>query len=291
VRKRCLPVWIIALALSATLLTAAAPRLLDRLELDRMLAQASRVETARGYALTMDFGGAASTFQVRPTALRRVRAVRFAGPLLVTFLVADFIGAARTPGRLALGTLALIAGAIALTVALASPAPAWILGAAAELLVFAGLGPLTDGMRHAADTTGGPPMYGMSDARLLEYHLAFPLVAMAIVLVGAVIVGCLILGTAALWPTLAALVMGVLAVLARIGAALKGPLPPALLTPITTPLGDLSAAVRIGWAVDGVLLAGLAGVSAVMLPHTPAPIITTAGALVGVAAARWHYRR
>lgn len=50
----------------------------------------------------------------------------------------------------------------------------------------------------------------------------------------------------------------VLALAARVHAAAKGPLPLALLTPVPTPMGDLSGLNVALWQVSSLLMAGVA---------------------------------
>ena len=280
---------VVGLVILAAGLVALVPVLLNRLHLAELIAQAARWESASTFAASLDLSTAAAAYRQRPRLGRRLRAVRAGRPLWATFLVRDAIGALRTPGRLVVGALALAAAGTLLALAFAPAAPGWLLGALAGLLAFAGLGPLTDGIRHAASVASDLPLYGIGDAHLLAGHALFPLVVLVVVLLAAVTVCAVVVGVASLSPALGSLALGVVALLARIDDALKGPMPPALLTPVPTPAGDLGAAARAAWSVDGVLLA--AGASAALAAGSPILLIVTAAILVGVGVNRWRHRR
>src|SRR5690606_21405153 len=97
-------------------------------------------------------------------------------------------------------------------------------------------------------------------------------------------------GIGAAAPILGSLTLGVLALISRVGNALKGPLPPAMLTPIPTPMGDLGAAIRMAWAVDSLLIAALAGAAAALVLQAPILLIGVTASLIGVVVSRWRRR-
>lgn len=281
--------FIALIALSA-MLVIATPILMNRLGLAELMAQAARWDSATAHATGMDFSAAATVYQRRPQVGRRFRAVRPLRRQAMTFLIRDAIGAVRTPGRLVVGVLAL-ATAGALTALAFSPAsPGWALGAAAGVILFAGLGPLTDGIRHAASIASDVPLYGISDEQLLARHAFFPLAVLIIVLLAASVVCAVTAGLAATGPITGSLALGLLALVARISDAVKGPLPPALLTPIPTPMGDLGAAVRLAWSFDGLLLAAFAGAAAALVFESPLLLLGAAVVLVGSGLNRWRHR-
>ncbi|WP_022889876.1 hypothetical protein [Agromyces italicus] len=284
------PVALVALAALTASLVAAVPMLMNRLGLTALAAQAARWDSATALAMGMDFDTAAALYRGRAHTGRRALAVRPRNRLAWTFLIRDAIGATRTPGRLIVGVVALAASGVLITLAFAPAAPGWLLGAAAGLMVFAGIGPLTDGIRHAASVAGDFPLYGISDERLLANHALFPLAAVVLVLLAAVMVCSILTGTAAAAPLVSAFVLGLLALFARVDNALKGPLPPALLTPIPTPMGDLGAAARIAWALDGILLAALAGASAALAFEAPLLLLGVAVTFIAVGINRWRHR-
>jgi hypothetical protein len=276
-------------ALTAALVFAA-PVLMNRLGHAELIAQAVRWDSATTHATGMDFGAAATTYQGRPHVGRRLRAVRPLRRPQAVFLIRDAIGAVRTPGRAIVGVLALAAAGTLTTLAFAPAAPGWALGAAAGVILFAGLGPLTDGIRHAASVAGDFPLYGVSDEQLLARHALFPLTVTVVVLLMVTVVCSIAAGIAAAAPLIGSLVLGLLALIGRVNDAVKGPLPAALLTPIPTPMGDLGAAVRLAWSLDGLLLAMLAGAAATLVFESPVLLIGVAISLIGIGVHRWRHR-
>ena len=157
--------------------------------------------------------------------------------------------------------------------------------------LFAGLGPFTDGIRHAASVAADFPLYGISDERLVAQHSLFPLAVVVVELLAVVVVCSIMFGIPAGAPLISSLALGLLALGARIGNALKGPMPPSLLIPIPTPAGDLGAALRMAWALDGVLLAELAGAAAAVARQLPLLLLGVALVPVGLVIHRWRHRR
>ena len=281
---------LVGLAALAVTLIAAVPGLMNRLDYAELAPQAARWDSATISATGMDFSAIAGTYRARPHHGRRLRAVRPTHPLALTFLIRDLIGAARTPGRLITGVLAIAAAGALATLAFIPTMPGALLGATAGLILFAGLGPLTDGIRHAVDVSADFPIYGISDERLLLDHSLLPLLLTTVVLTAGVITCAVVTGTAGAAPVAGTLILGLIALIARIGNALKGPLPPVLLTPIPTSMGDLGAAVRVAWAIDGVMLTALAGSSAALVLEAPALLIGVIVTLAGMTVHRWRHR-
>lgn len=280
-----------ALTALTAISVAAVPVLMNRLGLSALEAQAARWDSATAHATGLDLRSAAALYQRRPHVGRKARAVRTSGRLVWTFLIRDAIGAVRTPGRLIVGVTVLVVGATLFTLAFVPGTPGWLLGAVAGLVVFAGLGPFTDGIRHAAYVAGDLPLYGISDLHLLVAHALFPLAIVVLVLLATVVVCSILAGAPPAAPLTGALVLGPAALVARVGTGLKGPLPPALLTPIPTPMGDLGAAVRMAWALEAVLLAAAAGAAAAMVFEAPVVLVAVTAALLGVGFSRWRHRR
>jgi hypothetical protein len=272
-------------------LAAAAPALLNRLASDQLVGQATRWDSAATLATGLDLGAAAGIYQARPVLGRRIRAVRPRRHLGWMFVVRDAVGAIRTPGRFLVGVLAISAGGVLLVFAFAPATPGWLFGATAGVLVFAGLGPLTDGVRHAANVAADFPLYGISDEQLLTNHALFPLAVVVLVLFLAVIVGSILIGITPGAAIVGAIALGLIALGNRIGNALKGPLPPFLLTPAPTAAGDPMAAVRAAWAVDGLLLATLGGAAAAVVFQVPLLIIGVTITVAGIVINRWRTRR
>lgn len=277
-------------ALGAALATTA-PALVSRLGIATLTTQAARWDAATSLVTAMEVDAAAAVYRGRPHLGRRVRAVRAMDRLPLTFLFRDAIGAGRSPGRLIAGVAAIASAGALMALAFAPQTPGWLLGAVAGVLVFAGTGPLADGVRHAAHVASDLPLYGIDDGRLLLLHLLFPLTAVVLILAATALIGAVALGVGAAVPSVGALALGLLALVGRVGNALKGALPPALLAPIPTPMGDLGAGVRLVWALDGVLLAALAGAAAALVFTSPALPAGVAAAGIGVAAHRWRARR
>lgn len=278
------------LATLATALIALVSTLLNRLSLATLTAQAARWESATVFASGLDFASATSTCRGRPRVGRHMRAVRPGRSLAVTFLLRDAIGAIRTPGRLIVGISAVAVAGVLMTLALAPAAPTVLLGAAAGLVLFAGLGPLTDGLRHAASVAADLPLYGLSDEVLVGFHALFPLAVVTVVLVLAAVVGTTLLETSLGGPLVASLALALVALVTRVSSALKGMLPPALLTPIPTPAGDVSILLQLTWVVDGVIVVAFAGAAAAIMLQAPTLIVVVALAAAGIGASRWRAR-
>lgn len=105
------------------------------------------------------------------------------------------------------------------------------------------------------------------------------------------VVCSVVAGIIASAPIASSLALGLLTLIARVSNALKGPLPPVLLTPIPTPMGDLGAAMRMTWALDGLLLAAAAGAAVALAFESPVLLIGVVVTLVGVGINRWRHRR
>ena len=93
------------------------------------------------------------------------------------------------------------------------------------------------------------------------------------------------------WLPGAALVLGLMTLAARVSGAMKGPLPPALLAPVPTPVGDLGAAARLAWALDGLLLTAAAGASVTLIAASPFPALIVGVTIGGLVLWRWRHRR
>jgi hypothetical protein len=277
------------IALTAALVVAM-PMALNRLGLAELTVQAVRWDSATAHATGMDFGAAATIYQGRPHLGRRLRAVRPCRRQSAVFLIRDAIGAVRTPGRLITSVLALATAGTLTTLAFTPAMPGWTLGAIAGVILFAGLGPLTDGIRHAASVAADFPLYGVSDEHLLARHALFPLIVVVAVLLTVTVACSIVAGVAVVPPMIGAHVLGLLALIARVSNAVKGPLPAALLTPIPTPMGDLGVAVRLAWSLDGLLLAALAGAATSLIVESPLLLIGVAIALTGIGVHRWRHR-
>ena len=280
--------WWVALAACATISAAFAPGMLDRMHADSIVAQSLRWESARMHAGLLDLSASAATYQPLPRAWREVFAIRAVGGLAGRVFIRDSIAATRTPFRLVAGVLGLLAAGALVTLVSATPSVA--LAAGVGLVTFVAIGPLTDGVRHVADSAAAMPLYGASDLALVASHALFPLLAGLVLL----ILGGLI---AALWfpgaiggSLAASIALALGAVAARVMGAFKPPMPIALLMPMPTPMGDMAALARAAWAIDGVLFAGVAGVAASTVFSAPWMILLVLAGGLAVIARRWARR-
>jgi hypothetical protein len=85
--------------------------------------------------------------------------------------------------------------------------------------------------------------------------------------------------------------LGILALALRLCGALKGPLPPGLLAPVSTPAGDLSAVGPLLWALGEVGLAISGALAVAVLPTTPLPFVVIFVGTATLLAVRWRRRR
>lgn len=279
---------VVALTIAAIV---AVPTLMNCLSYSGLVAQSSRWDAATSRVAGMELADAVSVYGATPRVGRRWRAIRPAARRAGIFLRRDAVGAARTPVRLTIGVLAIIAAAALVAISLTPGLPTGILGAAAGVILFAALGPLSDGIRHAASVAADLPLYGVTDGSLLAHHSLFPLVLTVTVLVAGSIIVALVIGNSVLAAGFASLILGVMTLVSRVSGALKGPLPPALLAPIPTPLGDLGAATRLAWALDGILFTAVAGASVALIPTSPLPLLVVGVVIGGLVVRRWHHRR
>lgn len=234
------------------------PRLLDRLRGAVLAEQAARWDRAGGSLAVGDLTAAAAQFRAGPGVGRSWRVVH-GGSFVVAAVVADLRSPWRAPGRAGAGLLGLALGGWLLGEAghVDSRVAAGVLAGAAALAVHAGLGAFTDGLRHAAANVASPGRYGGTDARLVVAGGIGP------VLVGllglAVGLGAAALGSSDVGAVVTALGWGAALVPAlvvlRVFDAAKGQLPPELMTPVVTPVGDGSALLVLLWQLDAVLLA------------------------------------
>ncbi|WGD37495.1 hypothetical protein [Lysinibacter sp. HNR] len=281
--------------LGITLLTVSLmwmlPSLMNALSLIRLTTQAARWESAVIHISGMEFSAAAATYGGRPHAGRQLRAIRPMRQKWATFIIRGACGAIRAPGRLAVSVLAIVLAGVLVTLAFLPASPSLLLGAVAGLVLFAALGPLTEGVRHAVSAASGSPLYGVSDQCLLSYHSLFPLAVIVLVVAVVAIVCSIVSGVATGIALAGSVALGFLSLVARINSAIKGVLPIILLTPIPTPAGDVGIIVRMIWALDGVLFAALAGVAAVFVYDVPFFIVAVAVFLIVIAMKRWRHRR
>lgn len=267
----------VALGLAALGAIAAVPALLDALDGDELLLSATRWQATQRSAAVGDIQYAAGLFRPLPSRGRAWQAV--AGTHWQVFFRGDAVVAARTPIRLAFGLVGAAVGWLALASAPSGSTP-WLFGAMGALLVYLALGVTTDGFRHAFDCAAMPALYGYSTRRLYLLHAAMPL----LFAVGTATLGWIIAALAGLPVAsgVAGIVAGVpLVVLMRATDSAKGDLPPALLLPQPTPLGDMSGIMIATWQADAVLLAAIfgGGTAWLLTLGTPVAMVLFAAAI------------
>lgn len=153
----------------------------------------------------------------------------------------------------------------------------WVVGSTAAVpvvvLLYLSVGGWATGLRTAASAVGSAVLYGLADRERLLLHAIVPAVASIVFCaVGAALTSGAL---AAVWVAAVA----VFTVLLQAFSSLRGPLPLELLTPIASPVGDLSVVNVLVWMGDAVLLAVVFGGSGTyLLTASPA---TAATALIG----------
>lgn len=277
--------------LAAVTLAAAAlaPLMVDRLRGPELIQQARRWESATVSAITGDLSAAIAGMRSVPVVGRSWRLVRGRSFLAAT-VIADLVAPLRTPMRLVGAVASLGVGGWLLAVAPDLPGLLpWVVGPAAAVPLYLGLGPWSDGLAHAAVALSSPRLFGVSDGRLVLAHAIAPLLG------GVVVAGA----TAALavpperpwWsaPAVATCLIATLVVV-RLAAAAKTVPPLFLSTPMVTPMGDMSVFGLLAWQLDAVIWSLLAGLAALGLwSGTPLAVIGLL-AIAGVSLLQWRGR-
>lgn len=284
------------LPLAGTTVLAAAsvatiPVQLDRLTGMRLGAQAAQRERATAFSFSFDFRAATAVYEAAPRLGRSIRAIRPSRHRWVTFFARDVAGQVRMPGRSLGAIIATAVAGVLMTLSFLPGTPTALLAGAAGLVIYGASGPLTKGLQHAASVAGDYPLYGISDRRLVLLHGLFPLTALLVIIPVVAAVTALATGTALGLALTGACAVGVLTLALRLSSALKGPLPPSLLTPVNTPAGDLSIVMQIGWAFSDPLIAILGALTITVLPVTPIPLVLVTMWCGGLIVIRWSKRR
>ncbi|WP_146077996.1 hypothetical protein [Pseudoclavibacter sp. AY1F1] len=279
---------VLCLTGAAGLALACVPALLDRLRGDVLLLQARHREAAQMAVATGELSEATTPYREAPTVGRRLSAV-VGGPRAAAMLVRDAVGALRTPQRTVLGVAGL-AGAALLLGLVVGPgglgAFAAVTAALGSVVIYSSLGAFAEGFRHAAEAAAGPPIFGAPVGEEFLLHAAFP-VAVVLAVIGTTM---LISG-----GSFAPLLGGLSVVAVRAFEAARGPLPPLLLTPMPSEIGDLSAVARLFWQFDSVLIAAALGAGTTLLWTAGLPVLSfaafVAGALSLALATRFRLRQ
>ena len=272
-----------ALVALACVAARSVPSLLDGLRGEALLGQARRWQSASIASAAGDIAGAMGRLRARASSGRHWRAVG-SGPWAVATARSDVVGALRTQVRLSVGVLALGLSGWLVEAALDVPGSArWLVASAGAASAYAGLGVVSDGLRHAVDATVGPRIYGGSDVRLFAVHALAPAACGIVVATSGALVHL-----AQARPTMAAglaspAVLVLILVLVRLFDSAKGQPPPAVMVPVVTPAGDLSALAMLAWQLDAVLISALLG-AAVVGTFTVWPPAAGAVCVVAIAA-------
>lgn len=282
---------VVALALMTLAAASMAGAGLERSPSENLLLHAARWEALLTHTTTMDFGAAIYAYRPNPRRWPRSRTMRRSRSITVLLVSRDWLGALRTPARLISGCLLMSAGAAAVSAGIAAADWSGPLGCAGSLLLFAGLGPVSDGLRHAAQVvSGGTRLYGITDAHLMVAHALTPVAVISITSFPVATVLATVV-SAPLGSAIASVAGTATAcMVARISNALKGPLPQILLMPLSTPVGDPMVLVRFAWALDGLVMSLAAGWAAGWVRQTPVPVAAILLLGAAVVAARWRRR-
>ncbi|HJG80399.1 MAG TPA: hypothetical protein K8V08_08305 [Brevibacterium senegalense] len=282
---------LVGILLLTTAFAALVPVLLDRLSAAQLIEQAERWRLVTAFSSSLDARSAQSVYDTGPRWGRRIRAIRSGKRRWSTFIIRDAVGLLRTPGRSAGALVAVAATGVLTVLAVTAGTADILLWAVAGLMIHTASGPLSTGLQHAADAAGDLPLYGIGDALLVLFHALCPLAILIIVPtaaaactahLGGVPVGSAVVSSGAL---------GVLALALRLCSALKGPLPPGLLAPVSTPAGDLSAVGPVLWALDEAGLAICGALALAVLPAAPLPFMLIVAGTAALLSVRWRRRR
>lgn len=237
------------------------PRLLNMLNGRSLMDQSMRWEAAGASALAGDTGNALATFRAQPHWGRKYKAVRH-DSTPVRFFIRDFLGSIRIPYRFVTGAMFLLIGNFVMTLEpTVNGAPGWLLGGVGAGVAYLAIGVFSDGFRHVSEAASAPPLYGYSTSRLYSLHALQPIVWTFIF--GGAGIGLAAISDAPLNAIGAA--VSILMIVVRIYDSAKGPLPPELLTPMPTQLGDMSTLVVLTWQADALLISLAIGAIAVSL--------------------------
>ncbi|RLV57203.1 hypothetical protein D9V41_00680 [Aeromicrobium phragmitis] len=267
--------WVMVVPVIAVVAMLSVRRVVVVLPPSRLRTQALRWSQVENFAITADLASAADVLRGRTRRGRRWRPA-FGAPILVR---RDVVGLLRSPGRAAAGVgLAFLSG---LLLGPAHTAPTPIIAIVAVALSYAAACYLSDGLRFTAANRSRPPVFGFTPARTALQHLVVPTVLLVVVMSGAAAAG----GASAAGCGLA-----LLALACRAASAFKGLLPIEYLTPIMTPVGEMSSLRVLFWVADAFLVCMLVGATILFQADlwTGTGLLLLAAVLVGFwARSRW----
>lgn len=228
-------------------------RALDQLDPDGLLASLERWRSAGRSFMAGDARGAALRVGDAPAALRH-RRLRTSTRLPMLVLGRDWLGAQRALGRFVRSVVGAVAAATTLVL---GAGPGSIGAAAAALVLFGATASWVEGLAAHADHAASGVVPG-APGRLFTLHLIFPSLVAAGVLAGGGALAWALTALGGAAPTADRLAYAVavvfLAVTARAWVASQSVMPPSVLTPVVTPVGDLSPVIMVAWYVRGWLV-------------------------------------
>lgn len=232
-------------------------RALTTLDPDGLLARLERWRAAGRSFMAGDARGAALRVTEAPRSLRH-RRLRTSTRLPLLIASRDWLGAQRALPRFA---RSIVVSLVAVGVLAAGAAPGTLTAAVAALALFGASAAWTEGLAAHADHADAGVVPG-APGRLFVLHLAFPALVATLALiagsVGAVGVRTFLgdgFGGAVSGASGASLAYAVavtfLAVATRAWVASQSVMPPSVLTPVVTPVGDLSPVIMGSWYARG----------------------------------------
>ncbi|HLU39003.1 MAG TPA: hypothetical protein VK081_06435, partial [Planctomycetota bacterium] len=283
----------LALIVLAAIAFAAQRILLARTRGELLRRRADRWDRARSAATTLDLRTAAGALGDRaPRFFRRLPLSRVLGTsdgatptaqaanggstLLRAVFARDLVGGIRRWPDLATAALLIALGSGILA---AAPHTNWSLAAVA--LVTVGASRAAGGLRIHAENLGRPNHLDPPLERAAWAHVALPAAVAAIGLLAG------LTASAGMWNALAAILVVAAALVLLIPAAYRFRPPDALMGPINTPAGDMSAVVVVAWWIRTHLFLLATWWLAQLLAPPARPLLVLAALLAGIL---WAHR-
>lgn len=177
----------------------------------------------------------------------------------------DAVSATRLPGHLvftgigtSIGCALLLAGARYGESVTQSIGASGLLGAAGALAIYFAMGPITTRFKYVVNLHRSPALLGYSTRTLAAMHSAFPLLTVVLCAGATLVVWRIIFSSLGTAP-LSLICVLILLIGLRWYNSAKRDLPIVLLTPLDSPVGDLSSLNVLLWQAQSPLLAGLVG--------------------------------